>query len=61
MSPPDHTDVQAAENFMVFQYAWIADPLYFGDYPLVRGEGGGRTEQRTSQYSYGSTHKLTRV
>lgn len=41
MSPPDHTDVQAAENFMVFQYAWIADPLYFGDYPLVRGEGGG--------------------
>jgi hypothetical protein len=28
-------DVTAAENFMVFQYAWMADPLYFGDYPAV--------------------------
>jgi hypothetical protein len=28
-------DVTAAENFMVFQFAWMADPLYFGDYPAV--------------------------
>ncbi|KAF6266054.1 putative beta-glucosidase [Scenedesmus sp. NREL 46B-D3] len=31
--PENPADVTAAENFMVFQYAWMADPLYFGDYP----------------------------
>jgi hypothetical protein len=26
-------DKAAADAFMVFQYAWMADPLYFGHYP----------------------------
>lgn len=34
-NPKSAADVEAAENFMVFQYAWIADPLYYGDYPLI--------------------------
>jgi beta-glucosidase/6-phospho-beta-glucosidase/beta-galactosidase len=34
-------DVAAADAFMQFQYAWIADPLYFGDYPaLMRATQG---------------------
>jgi hypothetical protein len=28
-------DLAAAEHFMQFQYGWIADPLYFGDYPKI--------------------------
>lgn len=28
-----HADKTAADNFMVFQYAWMGDPVYFGDYP----------------------------
>lgn len=28
-------DVKAADYFMQFQYGWIADPLYFGDYPKI--------------------------
>lgn len=34
--PP--ADVQAADYFMQFQYSWIADPLYFGDYPKIMRE-----------------------
>lgn len=34
-SAPCHADVKAAEHFMQFQYGWIADPLYFGDYPKI--------------------------
>jgi beta-glucosidase len=39
--PKNPADVTAAENFMVFQYAWMADPLYFGDYPAVMRETQG--------------------
>lgn len=39
--PNNPADVAAAENFMVFQYAWMADPLYFGDYPAVMKETQG--------------------
>jgi hypothetical protein len=28
-------DLKAADYFMQFQYGWIADPLYFGDYPKI--------------------------
>jgi len=28
-------DVQAAEYYMQFQYGWMADPIYFGDYPKI--------------------------
>lgn len=39
--PASAADVAAADAFMVFQYAWIADPLYFGDYPaLMRATQG---------------------
>lgn len=31
----NQTDKRAADDFMVFQYGWMADPLYFGDYPLA--------------------------
>lgn len=30
----DEADVRAADRRNVFQIAWFADPLYFGDYPL---------------------------
>ena len=26
-------DVEAAERAMIFQYAWLSDPFFFGDYP----------------------------
>eukprot|EP00879_Flechtneria_rotunda_P021136 GHRR01022267.1.p1 GENE.GHRR01022267.1~~GHRR01022267.1.p1 ORF type:complete len:461 (+),score=105.61 GHRR01022267.1:123-1505(+) len=39
--PNNPADVTAANNFMIFQYAWIADPLYFGDYPAVMKETQG--------------------
>ncbi len=34
-------DKAAADAFMVFQYAWMADPLYFGHYPelMVKTQG----------------------
>jgi hypothetical protein len=28
-------DVNATDFYMQFQFGWIADPLYFGDYPAV--------------------------
>eukprot|EP00775_Hariotina_reticulata_P009616 gene9616-9777_t len=40
-NPDSPADVEAAENFMVFQYAWIADPLYFGDYPKIMKDTQG--------------------
>jgi beta-glucosidase/6-phospho-beta-glucosidase/beta-galactosidase len=28
-------DINATDVYMQFQVGWIADPLYFGDYPAV--------------------------
>ncbi len=33
-----HADWDAAEYFMQFQYGWMADPIYFGDYPKIMRE-----------------------
>jgi beta-galactosidase len=36
-------DSQAAERSMVFQFAWLSDPFFFGDYPReMRERLGGR-------------------
>lgn len=34
-------DIQAAEYWMQFQYGWMADPLYFGDYPAIMRKSQG--------------------
>jgi len=34
-------DVAAAQAFMEFQYSWMADPLYFGDYPKLMRDTQG--------------------
>lgn len=33
LNPESKDDQDAAERAMVFQYAWLTDPLVFGDYP----------------------------
>ena len=30
---PATADKDAAQAWMEFQYGWMADPVYFGDYP----------------------------
>jgi beta-glucosidase len=32
-APNDASDLKAADAFTLFQFGWMADPLYFGDYP----------------------------
>ncbi|KAF8059426.1 BGLU42 [Scenedesmus sp. PABB004] len=50
--PSNPADVAAAEAFMVFQYAWMADPLYFGDYPkLMRDTQGDALPRFTAAES----------
>lgn len=41
-SPSDGADAKAADAFTLFQFGWMADPLYFGDYPpeMRRAHGG---------------------
>eukprot|EP00878_Enallax_costatus_P011324 GHUV01011821.1.p1 GENE.GHUV01011821.1~~GHUV01011821.1.p1 ORF type:complete len:464 (+),score=107.99 GHUV01011821.1:1274-2665(+) len=39
--PNNPADVTAADNFVIFQYAWMADPIYFGDYPKVMRDTQG--------------------
>lgn len=39
-------DIDAAERAMVFQYAWLTDPFFFGDYPTeMRQRLGDRLPQ----------------
>ena len=41
-------DMQAADRAMIFQFAWLTDPFYFGDYPSVMRERlGDRLPQFT--------------
>jgi beta-glucosidase len=37
--PNSAADKEAADLFMQYQYAWMADPLYFGDYPAAMRNG----------------------
>jgi beta-galactosidase len=47
--PKTSADVDAAERAMVFQYAWLTDPFFFGDYPMeMRQRLGSRLPQFTN-------------
>ena len=52
LHPGDPDDIVAAERSMVWQAAWWADPVYFGDYPSeMRAVLGDRLPTFTSEQS----------
>lgn len=50
--PNSAADKDAAQKFMEFQYGWMADPVYFGDYPAsMRSLLGSSLPKFTAQES----------
>jgi beta-glucosidase len=50
LDPDALEDVQAAERAMLFQYGWLTDPFFFGDYPFeMRAILGARLPHFTEE------------